>query len=64
MGEVESLKLARKRKERAMREARAAENRAAFGRSKQEQELAKARTSDAARKLDAHRREGGGDSDP
>ena len=55
MGDVESLKLARKRKERAEREAKAAENRAAFGRAKSEKELSKLHRSNAAKKLDGHK---------
>ena len=57
MGEIESLKLARKRKERAAREAHAAENRAGFGRPKAERKLNEARTTLAAQKLDGHKRE-------
>ena len=57
MGEIESLKLVRKRRDREAREAKAAENRAAFGRGKQERELAKAQAAAALRKLDGHKRE-------
>jgi len=57
MGDIVSLKLHRKRKDRAAREDVAAENRARFGRSKDERDLTKARDDKAAKDLDAHKRE-------
>ena len=53
----EGFKLHRKRKDRAAREDVAAENRARFGRSKDERDLTKARDDKAAKDLDAHKRE-------
>ena len=57
MGDIVNLKLHRKRKQRAAREDTAAENRARFGRSKDERELTKALDDKAAKDLDAHKRE-------
>ncbi len=63
MTEVVNLRLVRKRKAREDAQKRAAENRATFGRGKS------AKASDAAnlnldrRRLDAHRRENGGDAE-
>ncbi|MCB1434637.1 MAG: DUF4169 family protein [Alphaproteobacteria bacterium] len=57
MGDIVSFKLHRKRKDRAAREDVAAENRARFGRSKDERDLTKARDDKAAKDLDAHKRE-------
>ena len=56
MGDLVSLKLHRKRKARAAKEEAAAENRAAFGRSKDERALTDARQAKAAKELDAHKR--------
>ena len=57
MAEVVNLRLARKAKARAGREAAAAANRVAFGRSKAEKEAAKAETARARRLLDGAKRE-------
>ncbi len=57
MGEIVSLKLHRKRKERAEKEERAAVNRAKSGRSRHEKDLTEARAEKAAKGLDAHKRE-------
>ena len=57
MGDIVSLKLHRKRKARDDRERQAAENRAAFGRSKDEAKLTKAQADKARQDLDGHRRE-------
>lgn len=57
MGEIVSLKLHRKRKARAEKEAQAADNRLAFGRSKQERELTDALNEKARKDIDAHKRE-------
>jgi len=56
MNEVINLKRVRKAKARAADEAIAAENRAAFGRSKSEKSLAKTQQEAADRKLDGHKR--------
>ena len=55
MAEIVNLRLARKRKARADREASAAANRAASGRSKQERALTEARKGLAEERLEAHR---------
>lgn len=57
MGEIVSLKLHRKRKNRAAKEEMAAENRVQFGRSKAEKALTEATNEKAARDLDQHKRE-------
>ena len=57
MGEIVSLKLHRKRKERASKDDRAAENRSKFGRTKAERELEEARAAKAGKELDGHKRE-------
>jgi hypothetical protein len=57
MAEILNLRQARKRKARADKEIRAAQNRVAFGRPKAERELAEALNEDSARRLDLHRRE-------
>ena len=57
MGEIVSLKLHRKRKERAAKEEAAAENRVQFGRSKAEKTLTEAQNDKAAKDLDQHKRE-------
>jgi hypothetical protein len=57
MAEIVSLKLHRKRKDRAVREEKAAENRAAFGRTKAERELTEARNEKARKDLDGQKRE-------
>ena len=57
MAEIINLRRARKRKERAEKEARAADNRLAFGRSKGERTLSDARKDLAERRLDGHKRD-------
>ncbi len=57
MAEIINLRRARKRKERAEKEARAADNRLAFGRSKADRTLTDARKDLAERRLDAHKRD-------
>ncbi len=57
MGEIVSLKLHRKRKERAEKDERAAENRAKHGRSKAEKSLEAARAEKDRKGLDGHKRE-------
>ena len=55
MAEIVNLRLARKRKGRAEREASAAANRAASGRTKHERTLAEARKAQGEERLAAHR---------
>ena len=55
MAEIVNLRLARKRKAHADKEAKAAENRISFGRPKGERSLRKAEKDLADRRLDAHR---------
>jgi len=55
MGEIVNLRRARKAMTRRRDEARAAENRLAHGRSKEERTLDDARAEKARRELDAHR---------
>lgn len=57
MGEVVNLRLARKAKARAGKEATAAANRAAFGRGKAEKAAARAAAQRAAHLLDGAKRE-------
>jgi hypothetical protein len=57
MAEIVNLRGQRKKKARAEKELRAAENRIAFGRSKAERESTKAVNEMAERHLDLHRRE-------
>ncbi len=57
MAEIINLRRARKRKERAEKEARAADNRLAFGRRKADRTLTDARKDLAERRLDAHKRD-------
>ncbi|MBC7281200.1 DUF4169 family protein [Hoeflea sp.] len=56
-GDVVNLRLARKRRDRAVKEADAERNRFEHGRSKAERQLARARNDKAAREHDAQRRE-------
>ena len=63
VAEIVNLRLARKQKARADRARAADENRAAFGRSRQERERAQRLAEQAERTLDGHRREPG-DSNP
>ena len=57
MAEVVNLRKFRKRKEREEKEALAKGNRAAFGRTKSEKELNKARLALEKKTLDEHKRE-------
>ena len=57
MAEVVNLRGFRKRKERAEKETAAQVNRAAFGRTKSEKELNKARRALEKKALDKHKRE-------
>ena len=57
MGDVVNLKLHRKRKDRAVKEEQAAENRAKFGRTKAEKALTEAERQKLAKDLDGHKRE-------
>lgn len=57
MAELVNLNRARKGKARSEAEARAAENRVKFGRTKAEKDLARARTAKAKGDLDAKKRE-------
>ncbi len=61
MAEIINLRKARKEKARVEKDAEAAENRAKFGRPKEERSQAEASKDLLDRKLDSHRRE---DSDP
>ncbi|MDB5973952.1 MAG: hypothetical protein JWR07_712 [Nevskia sp.] len=62
MGEVINLNKARKRKARADAAAQAAENRARFGRTREQKQLDAAVTEEARRRLDALKREDGGEN--
>ncbi|WP_112662557.1 DUF4169 family protein [Microvirga flavescens] len=57
MAQIINLRQARKHKARADKEARAAENRIAFGRTKEERQLTQARRDLDKKKLDAHKRD-------
>jgi hypothetical protein len=57
MGDVVSLKLHRKRKARAEREAEADQNRIDHGLTRQERELIEARNEKAAKDLDGNKRD-------
>jgi hypothetical protein len=57
MGDVLSLKLHRKRKARAGKEAEAEQNRITHGLSRSERELTEARNDKARKDLDAQKRE-------
>ena len=57
MAEVVNLRNFRKRKERGEKEAVAATNRAAFGRTKTEKELSEAKLALEKKLLDDHKRE-------
>ena len=61
MAEIVNLRQARKRKQRAERDAQADANRVAFGRTKEERHLSGARKDLDARRLDGHRL---GDEEP
>jgi hypothetical protein len=62
MAEVVNLRLARKQAKRRQAEQEAAERRLAHGRSKADKALQRARSEQAERALDRHRRESGDDS--
>lgn len=55
MAEMVNLRMARKRKVRAEKEAAADRNRVTHGVSRAEKEMARARREDAIRKLEGHR---------
>lgn len=57
MGEIVSLRLHRKRKERAAKEDVAAENRVQFGRTKAEKKLTEKLNDKAAKDIDQHKRD-------
>lgn len=57
MGDILNLKLHRKRKARAEKQAKAEENRAAYGRTRQEKALTGALNDKARKDLDARKRE-------
>jgi hypothetical protein len=57
MAEIINLRQARKQKARAEKEARADQNRIAFGRTKADKELTKAEREMARRRLDSHKRD-------
>jgi hypothetical protein len=57
MAEIINLRQVRKRKMRADKEAKAAENRAAFGRTKHERNLEEARRTLEERRIEAHKRD-------
>jgi hypothetical protein len=57
MAEIVNLRQARKQKARAEKEARAAENRVNFGRSKAERKLRQAERDKAESRLDSHKRD-------
>jgi hypothetical protein len=59
MADIINLRRARKRKERAAKDARAAENRTAFGRGKAERALSAAQRDIAERRLEGHKRDDG-----
>jgi hypothetical protein len=55
-GEIINLRKARKARKRQDKDARAAENRVAFGRTKAERTVVKAESERAERRIDAHLR--------
>ncbi len=57
MGDIVSLKLHRKRRERASKDDAAAENRVQFGRSKAEKALTEKLNDKAAKDIESHKRE-------
>lgn len=57
MAEIVNLRLARKRADRAAKQAQGDENAARHGRSKAERQLEDARAEKAARDLEAHKRD-------
>lgn len=54
MGDIVNLRLQRKRRERAVKESDAAENRAKFGRAKDERKLTGANRAQDEKRLDDH----------
>ena len=62
-GEIVNLRMARKRRDRTVKEAEAERNRFEHGRSKAERDLARARNDKAAREHAASRREPGDSGD-
>jgi hypothetical protein len=64
VGEIVNLRRARKTRNRRDAEARAQENRVAFGRPKNESALTAARIAHEAARLDAHRLDGRADAEP
>lgn len=63
MAEIVNLRRARKQRERDRKEAGASENRIRFGQPKQVTAAEEARRAQAARRLDGHRRDNGGDAE-
>ncbi len=61
MADIINLRQARKAKARSEAEAKAAQNRIAFGRTKVERKLTGARSELEQRRIDAHKREISGD---
>ena len=61
MGEIINLNKARKRKAREDAAAQAAENRVRFGRTREQKQLDAAVTEEAQRRMDALKREDGGE---
>ena len=57
MAEIINLRQARKNKARADKEARAAQNRVAFGRTKAESDADEGRAGSPKRRLDLHKRD-------
>ena len=57
MAEIINLRQARKRRQRAEKEARASENRIAFGRTKAERTLSEAQKDLVDRRLEGHKRD-------
>jgi hypothetical protein len=63
MAEIVNLRLVRKKKVRADKEVRAAQNRIDFGRTKVERGKTKAEIDRASTHLDEHKRDAGGEQD-
>ncbi|WP_404404144.1 DUF4169 family protein [Pelagibacterium halotolerans] len=59
MAEIVNLRQARKRKARAEKDAKAAQNRIQFGRTKAERNLSDAKNALDAKRVDQHKRETG-----
>ena len=58
MSEIVNLRQARKKRARAEKEAKAADNRVAFGRTKAERQLSEKERELAGRRIEAHRLDG------